>query len=158
MSFRTGCFSACVFFALQAAGQAESFHKRIENGLTRIDEAAAYFNEQLAIFNGDSILKAYDLLLRTTEDVIAEVAAIEPLRGAENYHLASLQYFRFLLEVYENDYYQAVALLYQAPDSDETTAAIEHIFDRIELKEALVFDHFLREQIDFCIAMGIENE
>jgi len=134
------------------------FHNKIVSEHSRIDVAVSRFNEGIVLFDGDTILADYKNLLAVTEKVIAETEKIKlPESGAE-YHKAALDLFRFYLRTFENDYYDAVAIMYRIPITDADIEEMERLFDRVELKESIFLNAFFNAQIDFCEAEGIEIE
>ena len=134
------------------------FHNSIVEGQSRIDVAVSRFNKGIVLFDGDTILAAYKNLLSVTENIIAETEKlIVPESGAE-YHKAALALFRFYLRTFENDYYDAVAIMYRIPITDADIEEMEQLFDRVELKEFIFMNAFFNAQIEFCEAEGIDTE
>ncbi|HPE99557.1 MAG TPA: hypothetical protein PKY63_02710 [Bacteroidales bacterium] len=134
------------------------FHNRIVAQLSRIDIAVSRFNEGIVMYDGDTILARYKNLLSETEASIAETEKISIASGGEEYHKAAFELFRFYLRLFENDYYDAVAIMYRIPITDADIEEMERLFDRIELKESIFLNAFFNAQIDFCEAAGIEIE
>ncbi len=134
------------------------FYNKIVSEQSRIDVAVSRFNDAIVLFDGDTILDEYKNLLFVTENVIAETEKMRvPESGAE-YHKAALTLFRFYLRIFENDYYDAVAIMYRMPITDADIEEMERLFDRVELKESIFLNAFFNAQIDFCEAEGIEIE
>lgn len=130
----------------------------IQQQAEQIDLAVANFNDAIALYDGDSILKAYDRLLKVTETAIADTEKKQVVKGAEKYREAALNLFRFYLRTFETDYHEAVAIMYRETISDADIDEMEKIFDRAELKESLFLDAYYREMDAFCLANGIELE
>lgn len=138
---------------------AKEFHEFIDQEHSRIDAAVVAFNEGIVMYDGDTILKAYDAMLKTTESVIEKTEKVSVLKGAENYHRAALDLFRFYLRTFETDYYEAVSIMYREIISDADIDEMEKIFDRVELKEIMVLNEYYRQQDAFCEEnnIGISN-
>jgi hypothetical protein len=130
----------------------------IQHQAEQIDNEVANFNNAIALFDGDSILKAYDHLLNVTETVIASTEKKQVAKGAEKYREAALNLFRFYLRTFETDYHEAVAIMYRETIGDADIEEMEKIFDQVELKESLFLDTYYREMDAFCIANGIDLE
>lgn len=134
------------------------FHNKIVSEHSRIDAAVSRFNEGIVLFDGDTILADYKNLLAVTEKVIVETEKMKvPESGAE-YHKAALDLFRFYMRTFENDYYDAVAIMYRIPITDADIEEMERLFDRAELKEFIFLNAFFNAQIEFCEAEGMEIE
>lgn len=151
-------------FLLFAAGisvaqtGALEFHNKIVSQLSRIDIAVSRFNEGIVMYDGDTILATYKNLLSETEATITETEKISIAAGGEEYHKAALDLFWFYLRIFENDYFDAVAIMYRIPVTDADIEEMERIFDRVELKESIFLNAFFNAQIDFCEAAGIEMQ
>ncbi|KAF5031943.1 hypothetical protein DSECCO2_622500 [anaerobic digester metagenome] len=134
------------------------FHNGIVAKQSRIDAAVSRFNAGIVLFDGDTILSAYKNMLTVTESVISETEKMKVPESGTEYHKAALDLFRFYLRTFENDYYDAVAIMYRIPVTDADIEEMERLFDRIELKESIFLNAFFNAQIDFCDLAGIEIE
>ncbi|PKP04991.1 MAG: hypothetical protein CVU11_02275 [Bacteroidetes bacterium HGW-Bacteroidetes-6] len=152
------------FFSIQAMTQtsknspAMEYDLFIQNQAERIDKAVDTFNNAIALYDGDSILKTYDYLLKITEDVIERTEKKQKVNGCEEYREATLNLFRFYLRTFETDYHETVAIMYRETITDADIEEMEKIFDRVELKESLYLDAYYHEMDAFCIKNGIELE
>lgn len=131
------------------------FHNSVVAQHSRIDAAVSRFNAGIGLFDGDTILVAYKNLLTVTENVISETEKMKVPESGNEYHKAALDLFRFYLRTFENDYYDAVAIMYRIPITDADIEEMERLFDRIELKETIFLNAFFKAQIEFCEAEGI---
>ncbi len=124
------------------------FHNGIVAKQSRIDAAVSRFNAGIVLFDGDTILSAYKNMLTVTESVISETEKMKVPESGTEYHKAALDLFRFYLRTFENDYYDAVAIMYRIPVTDADIEEMERLFDRIELKGGKVAaEHRLLEGI-----------
>ncbi len=142
-------FILCSFSSI-AQQDAEKFHNQISSQFDKISIAINKFNESIIIYDGDSILNSYKNLLQVTESAVRDFESIVvPVDGKE-YYKAAFDLLQFYLTTYENDYFDAVAILFRLPLNDNDIAEVERIFDRVELKETILLKTYNKMQILYC--------